>query len=226
VITVGDADSTNDSGETCELRFFANERMNAVVYTNCIRKFEVSRSLEGFALGVLELRAEDGAGLGQLHDQEVFEVWVNTQRHNKPERLAILRVEYCDLQFDDSEESLEIHGRSLTAVLADEPWEVAFEGPIEELLHSGCRDQGVKATIAGIASSMVVAYVRCPSTYGALRLLASSVDAIISDEMDEVRIESVQVARTRFSDYPAIQLGPDELKSGRLVKGRPVTKRS
>lgn len=226
MIILGNPESEHQ-GHKCELRFFKGSDLTATVYTDCLKKFEVTRSIQGFALGVFELRMDSGSGIGGLREQERFEVWVDSPRHDEMERLAVLRVEYCELEFDEAEATLEIHGRSPAAALVDDPWEFTFVGRLEVLLQSGCDASGVPVELSDIDDKDVVAYVRCPSTYGALRLIANSCDAIMADDMDGVRIEAVRTARARLERDAAVTLGPDELISGKLTQGRrPVKQRS
>lgn len=222
MITLGDPESTNASGEKCEVRFFTDQRMTVVVHSDRVRNFHVNMSVRGFTLGVLELFAGQGERLDELLEQDVFEVWVDTPRHDTPQRLALLKLEYCDYQFEGTEATLEIQGRSPTAAIVDEPWETAFDGDLQELLRLGCEGLGVRATVNGVDSQQVTAYVRCPSTYGALRLLASSVNAVVSDKMDEVLIESVEAAKARLAERPVVRIGTDQVRSGRFTKGRPL----
>lgn len=220
--TFGDATRVNPDGSSSELRFIVEDDIRAIVYNNHIANLTVSQNGAGVNLLEVHLTAPRGMGLLRLPTDATVEVWFHRVGESS-HRVAVVSIDYFNSEYKAEEAYLEIHGRSPCARLIDAPVNVEFHGSLHELLRKVAGSETMISS--SVPESRVSAYVAAPSAYGALRLVATSIGLVVSDNIENFRIRSKKEAIYELKKKPKATITEKETIQSTMRKGSPIRKR-
>ncbi|XXX73296.1 hypothetical protein WMF30_37175 [Sorangium sp. So ce134] len=174
-------------------------------------------------MNVLEVRlsAPAGSGILKLPHDAIIELWGHYPNRGS-HRLAIAKIDYWNAAREAHDE-VEIQGRSPCAVLIDQPTTLTHEGRLGELLDKV--SEGKVRFPRGIPDIQVSAFVRAPSAYGAMRLIATSMGLLIQDDGDKFQILTSKAARENLRGRPVARISDPDILNANFRKGNPVRKR-
>lgn len=224
MITIGDPQLRSKDGSTFKLCFLGGGLLIATVYQDRLMEFELNKRTSGVGLLKARLRGPRGEGLGRLHEADIIEAW-SGETEGEYECIGVTLLEYIEgsTEEDGSFELVEIQGRSPCGSLIDVPASLQHVGTWRSLLEALA--PGQLTLSAGIPDGPVSAYISAPSTYGALRLLASTRGLVLRDAGSNFDVLTRAELMDLIHSRPPATITASETLKARVTKGNRIKER-
>jgi hypothetical protein len=218
---LGDRHSTARDGSRAELRFSNQDGVFAVIYNDFIEDYSLTKTAGAVDLLQLKLRAPRGTGLGLLRDEATVEMWLHDVRGSVC--VGLIQSEHVAGGVDETGEYIHIQGRSPCGHLIDEAILLEHTGALRALVEAIA--PGNVDVSAGVPDARVSAYFSSPSTYGALRLLATSMRLVVRDAGKRVAVATRKEIVDQIRTRPVAKLTDKEVVKATFSRGAPIRKR-
>jgi hypothetical protein len=132
-------------------------------------------------------------------------------------------VDYVSTSSEHGRTKIDFEARGLAAGLVDRP----FKGEVGPTLQSVVTQLAEPAqlrTNVEYPETSLSAWINAESSYGVLRLLATSLGGVVRTKDDVVELLSKERYLARVHTKPAVQLTSAEIESSRTVQGQRVRK--
>jgi hypothetical protein len=218
---IGDPTSVSRNGSRLELRFTNDDGVFAIVYNDCVENYSLTKVAGAVDLLELSLRAPRTSGLGLLREEAIIEMWLHDARGSI--RVGLIRSEHVAGGADETGQHISIQGRSPCGHLIDESISLDKMGTLRELIEAVA--PGEIDISEGVPSTQVSAYLSAPSTFGALRLLATSMALVVRDAGTRVAVATRTEVMEQIRARPVAKLTDREITKASFSRGTPLRTR-